>query len=116
MLLNTASSPAHREGGPVSFTHESRRRRRPERGTTWPPDERPVLAHESVSFGGPSSSPERNEPGGSARENVPLRFELAVLTPQTLEFLTQPVRPVLVPISLYHPVADRLRGHSRSNV
>src|SRR5262249_1458858 len=46
---------------------------------------------------------------------VALHFELAVLTPQTLEFLAlgrgQPVRtPALVPLSLCHPVADRLRS------
>src|SRR5262249_5708039 len=56
-----------------------------------------------------------SEPGGSARENVALHFELAVLTPPTLEFLAlgrgQPVRtPALVPLSLCHPVADRLRS------
>src|SRR5215510_4478902 len=94
-------------------THDSRWGRRPEHGTSWPPDVRPgsrsrigILRRYRLCL--PS------EPGGSARENVALHFELAVLTPQTLEFLAlgrgQPVRtPALVPLSLCHPVADRLR-------
>src|SRR5215831_14100433 len=100
--------------GCVSSTHDSRWGRRPEHGTSWPPDERPgsrsrigILRRYRLRL--PS------EPGGSARENVALHFELAVLTPQTLEFLAlgrgQPVRtPTLVPVSLCHPVADRLRS------
>src|SRR6516225_3875928 len=59
---------------------------RPERGTSWPRDERPgsrsrigILRRYRLRL--PS------EPGGSARENVALHFELAVLTPQTVEFL-----------------------------
>src|SRR5262249_1014391 len=59
-----------------------------------------------------------SEPGGSARENVALHFELAVLTPQTLEVLAlgrgQPVRtPTLLPVSLCPPGSDRLRRRPR---
>src|SRR4029434_514069 len=104
----------HAAKGCEMYTDDSRWGRRREHGTSWPPDERPgsrsrigILRRYRLRL--PS------EPGGSARENVALHFELAVLTPQTGEFLAlgrgQPIRtPALVPVSLCHPVADRLRG------
>src|SRR5262245_49460175 len=76
----------HAVKGCVSSTHDSRWGRRPELGTSWPPDERPgsrsrigILRRYRLRL--PS------EPGGSAREYVALHLELAVLTPQALEFL-----------------------------
>jgi hypothetical protein len=66
----------HAAKGCVSSTHDSRWGRRPEHGTSWPPDERPgsrsrigILRQYRLRL--PS------EPGGSARENVALHFELA---------------------------------------
>src|SRR5262249_56145114 len=83
--------------GWVSSTHDSRWGRRPEHGTSWPPDERPgsrsrigILRRYRLRL--PS------EPGGSARENVALHFELAVLPPQTPELLApRPVSPAPPP-------------------